>query len=237
MARLEPEPAADRSRLEEVIGYRFGDPGLLDQALVHRSYVAEHPGTQSNERLEFLGDAVLGVVVADLAYRRFGDLNEGLLSEMRKQVVNTTILAEVAAEFDLGEHVRLGRGEDGGGGRTKASILADACEAVIGAVYLDGGLEAAYPLVERMVGHRLEVAHIAPTDHKTALQELCSRIGLGPPAYASISVGPDHDKRFTAEVRIDGQQRGRGDGRSKKEAEQAAAAQAISALNDPGSDA
>lgn len=237
MARPQPEPAPHRARLEELLGYRFRDPRLLEQALVHRSYVAEHPGTLSNERLEFLGDAVLGVVVAELAYRRYADVAEGLLSEMRKRVVNAAVLAEVAAEFQIGHFVRLGRGEDAGGGRTKTSILADACEAVIGAVYLDGGLEAAHPLVERMVGHRLEVAHIAPADFKTTLQELCSRRGRGAPVYASTSHGPDHDKRFTAEVRIDGQVRGRGDGRSKKEAEQAAAAQAVSAVRGAESDA
>ncbi len=224
-------------QLQEVLGHRFAQPALLTAAMLHRSFIAEHPGPESNERLEFLGDAVLGLVVADLAYRRFPLAPEGQLSETRKQVVNAATLAEVAREYQIGECLALGRGEDAAGGRNKQSILADACEAVIGAVYLDGGFLAASEVVEKMIGDRLQIAIDAPRDHKTALQELCSRLGHRAPDYHLSSVGPDHDQQFTARVIVDGEQLGRGVGRSKKEAEQAAAAVALAHLEVPPTDA
>jgi ribonuclease III len=220
------------SELEAAIGYNFVDPELLAGAMLHRSYIAEHPGPVSNERLEFLGDAVLGLVIADLSYRQFPDAPEGQLSETRKRVVNAGSLAEVAREIGLGAHLRLGRGEDAAGGRDKQSILSDACEAVIGAVYLDGGLDAAYQVVHAMIADRLQIAIDAPLDHKTALQEICSRLKRAAPVYVLTSVGPDHDKEFTATVSIGGERLGKGTGKSKKEAEQAAAAVALRALSD-----
>lgn len=225
----DPRPG-DLGKLEEAIGHRFADRTLLASAMVHRSYIAEHPGPESNERLEFLGDAVLGLVVAELGYRRFPEAPEGQLSESRKQVVNASTLAAVARELGIGEHLALGKGEDVGGGRDKASILADACEAVIGAVYLDAGFARAAHVVEQMIGDRLQIAIGAPQDHKTALQELCSRRGSSAPVYRVTSTGPDHLRRFTAEVEVDARVRGRGMGGSKKEAEQAAARAALEDL-------
>ncbi len=219
------------SELEAAIGHRFEDQNLLVGAMLHRSYIAEHPGPISNERLEFLGDAVLGFVVADLSYRRFPDAPEGQLSDTRKRVVNAVTLAEVAREINLGRYLALGRGEDAAGGREKQSILADACEAVIGAVHLDGGMPAAYGLVERLFGDRLQIALHAPLDHKTALQELCSRLNRPAPVYVLSSVGPDHDKEFTARVAVGGRKLGNGTGKSKKDAEQAAAAVALGLLS------
>jgi len=224
------------SALEAAIGYSFADPDLLAGAMLHRSYIAEHPGPMSNERLEFLGDAVLGLVVADLSYRQFPDAPEGQLSETRKQVVNAASLAEVAREIGLGAHLALGRGENAAGGREKQSILADACEALIGAVYLDGGMAAAHQVVEGLIADRLQIAIDAPLDRKTALQELCSRIGRPAPVYEVTSVGPDHDREFTAKVAVGGRGYGSGTGRSKKEAEQAAAGVALTALTTPRSD-
>lgn len=200
--------------------------------MAHRSWCAETPGALSNERLEFLGDAVLGWVVADLAFRRFGDLHEGALTGVRKGVVNSLALAEVAAGLGLGRHLLLGRGEDAAGGRGKPSILSDALEAVFGAVYLDGGTAAAYDVIERFVGPRLDdiAERLDELDHKSRLQELLARTGAKAPHYAVRSVGPDHDKRFYASVLVDGAVLGEGQGRSKKAAEQDAAARAANAL-------
>lgn len=214
--------------LEQRLGYAFDDPDLLRRALCHRSWSAEHPGDLDNERLEFLGDAVLGWAVADLVYRRFADLAEGALSDLRKSVVNAGALAEVAVDIDLGPHLALGRGEHGAGGRDKVSILSDALEAIIGAVYLDGGAPAAFDLVERLFAQRLELAvdTLDSLDHKTALQEIVARLGASAPVYLTRSTGPDHDKTFFAVVEIDGRPCGDGVGRTKKAAEQVAAAAA-----------
>ncbi len=200
--------------------------------MAHRSWVSEHPGEPSNERLEFLGDAVLGWVVADLVFRRFGDLPEGALTDLRKSVVNATALAEVSAELGIGEHLLLGKGEDAAGGRGKQSILSDALEAVLGAIYLDAGTEAAYEFVERWIGPRLidAVTVLENLDHKSNLQELTARLGRGAPSYELSSDGPDHQKRFFARVVVDDRLLGEGTGRSKKEAEQAAAAEACAHL-------
>jgi ribonuclease-3 len=215
------------------IGYDFADADLLARAMAHRSWCAEHPGTTSNERLEFLGDAVLGWVVADLAYRRFTDLPEGALTGVRKGVVNALALADAAEELDLGMFLLLGRGEDAAGGREKPSILSDALEAVFGAVYVDGGSTAAYDLVERVIGPRLAqtAAHLDHLDHKSRLQEQVAMDGGTPPEYVTRAEGPDHAKRFFASVVVDGTVVGTGTGRSKKAAEQAAASDACARLD------
>jgi ribonuclease-3 len=201
------EPLAER------LGHRFADERLLRRAMAHRSWVAETTGTASNERLEFLGDAVLGWVVADIAYRRFGDLPEGALTDLRKSVVNAIALAEVAVELGIGEFLLLGRGEDAAGGRTKSSILSDAFEAVLGAVYVERSSQ-----------------RLGQLDHKTNLQELAARLGMTSPGYVVRSEGPDHAKQFFASAVVDGRVAGEGIGRSKKAAEQAAAAAAYDAL-------
>jgi ribonuclease-3 len=221
--------------LAQLIGHRFSDPELLRLSMAHRSWVSEHPGEVSNERLEFLGDAVLGWVVADLVFERFPELDEGALTDLRKSVVNASALAQVAAELGLGPHLLLGKGEDAAGGRAKQSILSDAFEAVLGAIYVDAGPQPAYEFVERLIGPRLLFAVIASeqVDHKSNLQELAARAGKGAPRYELTSQGPDHQKRFFARVVVEEEFLGEGEGRSKKEAEQEAArhaAMAISAL-------
>ena len=200
--------------------------------LAHRSYCAENPGNESNERLEFLGDAVLGLVVTDHIYRTYPGLPEGELAKLRATVVSAAALAEVAIELDLGEALLLGKGEDASGGREKPSILADALEAVIGAAYLDGGWAAAHTLVLRLLGERIIEASEGPggQDYKTRLQELTARELTELPRYRITDEGPDHAKRFFAEVRVGGVVRGRGEGRSKKQAEAAAARDAWQAL-------
>ncbi len=220
-----PVEEGDQRTLAERIGYEFADPELLSRAMAHRSWCAEHPGTLSNERLEFLGDAVLGWVVADLAFRRFTDLPEGDLTGVRKGVVNALALASVAERLGLGDFLRLGRGEDAAGGREKPSILSDALEAVLGAVYVDGGPAVAYDVVERLIGPGLAAtaARLDHLDHKSRLQELVAMAGGPPPEYATRAEGPDHAKRFFAAVSVAGRVLGEGTGRSKKAAEQAAA--------------
>ena len=219
--------SADLASLVSRIGHRFTDESLLERALAHRSWCAEHPGAISNERLEFLGDAVLGWAIADLVYHRY-DVAEGQLTDLRKGVVNAIALSEVARELELGPHILLGRGEDAAGGADKPSILSDAFEAVLGAVYLDGGPDAAFAMVERLVVPRMPDTADAldQFDQKTQLQELSARAGRGAPVYEVTSRGPDHAKSFRAVVLIDGDVIGEGDGRSKKAAEQAAATQA-----------
>lgn len=219
--------------LEQRLGHCFDDQDLLHRAMCHRSWVAESTEPEvSNERLEFLGDAVLGWVVADLVFRNFQRLAEGALTDLRKSVVNANALAEVAVELGIGEHLLLGRGEDAAGGREKTSILSDAMEAVLGAVYLDGGRQAAFDLIERLFSGRLDdaVDSLHRLDYKSALQELLARDGKPSPDYKVTSTGPDHDKTFTAKVMVSRQTIGRGEGRSKKSAEQAAAAAAYESL-------
>jgi ribonuclease-3 len=223
---------ADLDALCERIGHRFTDLSLLERALAHRSWCAETPGASSNERLEFLGDAVLGWAIADIVYHRY-DVAEGQLTDLRKSVVNAIALAEVAQDLDLGPHILLGRGESAAGGADKPSILSDAFEAVLGAVYIDGGPAAAYGMVERLVVPRMPdtADSLDQFDQKTQLQELSARAGRGAPVYDVTSRGPDHAKSFHAVVRIDGEVVGEGDGRSKKAAEQVAAAQACQFLS------
>ena len=189
-------------------------------------------GEDSNERLEFLGDAVLGLVITDHAYRAYPALPEGELAKVRASVVNSAVLAEVAADLEIGTHLQLGKGEDASGGREKPSILADAMEAVIGAVYLDGGWDAAADLVLTLLGDRVVEAAAGPggQDFKTRLQELAARTFDQLPRYAVLGEGPDHAKRFFATVHVGGAERGTGEGRSKKQAEQAAARAAWAAL-------
>jgi ribonuclease-3 len=218
--------------LADRIGRPFVDPSLLDRAVAHRSWCAEHEGVQSNERLEFLGDAVLGLVVTDHIFRTYPDLPEGELAKVRATVVSAAALAEVALELSLGDALLLGKGEDASGGREKPSILADATEAVIGAVYLDGGWDAAQTFILDLLGDRIATAALGPggQDYKTRLQELAARQLEALPEYEVADEGPDHAKRFYATVVLQGRSFGTGEGRSKKQAEQAAARVAWEAL-------
>jgi ribonuclease III len=222
----------DLAGLSDRLGYAFDDVSLLRRAMAHRSWCAEFGGEPSNERLEFLGDAVLGWVIADVAYRRHQELPEGKLTDLRKSVVNANALAEVAAGVDLGSCLLLGRGEDLAGGRRKPSILSDALEAVIGAVYLDGGVEAAHDLIDRLFTEPLTVAaaRLDKLDYKTMLQEISARIYEVAPVYVVSDSGPDHAKHFEATAFIAGRPLGTGQGRSKKAAEQGAAEQACAVL-------
>ena len=214
------------------LGYTFLDRSLLRLALVHRSYQAEFGEPDSNERLEYLGDAVLGWVIADHAFHRLPDDPEGRLSDLRQAVVNTHALADRARELGLGAFVLLGHGESTGGGRDKDSILADSFEAVIGAIYLDGGDRAAQEFVIHRLSASVEemIPKIDSVDAKTALQEICAERGWNPPRYDTDGEGPDHDRVFTAKVLVDGRVSGSGRGRTKKAAEQVAAREAISRL-------
>jgi ribonuclease-3 len=223
-----------RARLEASLGRPFRDPTRLDAALVHRSFCAEHDDASSNERLEFLGDAVLGLVVTVHIYDEYPELPEGALAKVRAAVVNAEVLADLATRIGLGPALRLGKGEAGSGGATKPSILADAMEAVIAAVYLDGGWDAAADLVLGLLGDQITEAAAGPggQDFKTRLQELAARRFDQLPRYHVRSEGPDHSKRFSATVRLGGQVRGEGEGRSKKQAEQAAARVAWQDLHD-----
>jgi ribonuclease III len=221
-----------KHRLAGRIDYRFGDPSLLDQAMAHRSWCAEQGGLTSNERLEFLGDAVLGLVVAEYTFRNHPGLSDGVMSKVRAAVVNTRVLAEVALELGVDHELRLGRGEDQSGGRTKESILADATEAVIGAVYLDGGLAEAERLIFSLLRDRIDAAVGEPgeSDHKSRLQEQAVSLGRGVPRYEVDGFGPDHARRYQATVYVAGRRLGSGEGRSKKDAEQAAAQAAFGSL-------
>jgi ribonuclease-3 len=205
---------------------------LLTRALTHRSYAYEHGGLPTNERLEFLGDAVLGLVVTDSLFRAHPDLPEGQLAKLRAAVVNMRALADVARGLDLGRHLLLGRGELTSGGQDKSSILADTLEALIGAVYLHAGMEDASTLVHRLVDDLLasSAQRGAGLDWKTSLQELTATRGLGVPEYAVTEEGPDHAKLFHAVAKVGGAPRGEGSGRSKKEAEQLAASAAFAAI-------
>jgi ribonuclease III len=201
------------------------DPELLHRALTHRSYAYENGGLPTNERLEFLGDSVLGVVVTEALYRTHPDLSEGRLAKLRAAVVNARALAEVARTLGLGEHLLLGRGEESTGGRDKSSILSDAVEALIGAVYIDKGFVVAGDVVHHLFDPLMAGAAAlgAGLDWKTSLQELSADLGLGVPEYLIEDSGPDHEKTFQARVRVGDGVYGHGTGRSKKEAEQQAA--------------
>lgn len=221
--------------LEKKLGYTFRNKALLSEALNHSSYANEHrgQGLESNERLEFLGDSVLGFVTAEFLFLRHPDLPEGDLTRIRAALVCEESLHEVAQGLGLGDHLKLGRGEEAGGGRTRASILADATEAVFAAVYLDGGIEAASALIHRVLldCQREEVVEEKRKDYKTALQELVQRQPDQELVYRMAGEsGPDHNKTFLAEVLLNGAVVGTGEGHSKKEAEQSAARAALEKL-------
>jgi ribonuclease-3 len=218
------------------LGWEPRDEELVRQCLAHRSWCAEHQGVQSNERLEFLGDSVLGLVVTEHVFRTYPGLPEGELAKVRASVVNSAALAEVAVEVHLGEALLLGKGEDASGGREKPSILADAMESVIGALYLDQGWASAAELVMDLLAERIAEAAVGPggQDYKTRLQELCARRFDHLPAYLVHDAGPDHAKTFDAVVHVADRPMGRGWGRSKKQAEQAAARAAWTELVEQG---
>lgn len=211
---------------------RFDDPGLLELALTHRSFAFEEGGLDTNERLEFLGDAVLGLVVTDLIYREMPEDEEGQLAKLRAAAVKEAALAAVAREIGLGVHVRLGKGETASGGADKESILADTFEAVLGAYYLDQGFTSAFDLVDGLFRDRLDdlASRGAALDYKTSLQELTAAEFEELPVYEVEEDGPDHEKTFTAKVTVRGEIQGRGEGASKKKAEQAAAREAYRRL-------
>jgi ribonuclease-3 len=225
-------PDADVAELLAALGVPLGAE-YLERALMHRSFAYENGGLPTNERLEFLGDSVLGLIVTDTLFNSYPDLPEGQLAKLRAAVVNMRALAGVARGLRLGEYVRLGKGEEGTGGRDKSSILADTLEAVIGACYLDQGLPAADGLVHRLFDPVIaRSARLgAGLDWKTSLQELTAAEVLGVPEYHVDESGPDHQKSFRASVRIGAHTYGEGEGRSKKEAEQQAAEAAWTAIS------
>ncbi|HME50388.1 ribonuclease III [Mycobacterium sp.] len=224
-----------REALRAAFGADLPDE-LLTLALTHRSYAYEHGGLPTNERLEFLGDAVLGLTITDELFHRHPDRSEGDLAKLRASIVNTQALADVARKMTddgLGAYLLLGRGEENTGGADKSSILADSMESLLGAIYLHHGIERAREVILRLFGSLLEAAPTlgAGLDWKTSLQELTAARGLGVPSYLVSSTGPDHDKEFTATVIVMDTEYGEGVGRSKKEAEQKAAAAAWNALD------
>ena len=219
--------------LEIAIGYRFRNITLLQNALAHSSYANErwHNSLMSNERLEFLGDSVLGMLVADYLYRNFPNRPEGELTRMRADMVCERALAEIAQRIGLGEHLLLGRGEEQSGGRSRDSILADAVESVIAASFLDGGMAAARQFIEKFILVEVPVKKLHNADYKTALQELVQQKKNQTLSYALVGEsGPDHDKRFEVEVSLNGRIIGTGSGSSKKRAEQMAAKKALETL-------
>jgi ribonuclease-3 len=226
--------AEDRlGRLAEALGHRFADPSLLRLALTHSS--ASGRGLAANERLEFLGDRVLGLVVADMLYRRFAGEEEGDLARRFAVLVSRESLAQVAGQIGLAPYLALARGEEDSGGRGNPAILADACEAVIAALYLDGGLPAAHRFIERQWAALVEQDRRPPQDAKTALQEWSQAAGRKLPSYVVIaSEGPAHEPLFTIEVRVEGLPPATGIGRSKRAAEQAAAAEALRLAEEEG---
>ena len=208
------------------------DPDLLVLALTHRSFAYEAGGLPTNERLEFLGDSVLGIVVTDRLYHAHPDLPEGELAKMRAACVSQRALAEVARDIELGPVILLGKGERATGGHDKDSILCDAFEAILGAIYLTHGMDPTREVILRLLGPSLEAAAESGValDWKTSLQEACAERGLGSPVYEVVGEGPDHARRFTATVLIAGDPKGTGTGTAKKHAEQDAAAEAYAAI-------
>ncbi|NCB51847.1 MAG: ribonuclease III [Clostridia bacterium] len=217
--------------LEKKLNYRFGDRALLRNALTHSSYTNENREhcSESNERLEFLGDSVLGLTVARTLFERYPEMPEGRMTRLRAQLVCEEQLYRVAVELSLGQHIRLGRGEELTGGRTRTSILADAVEAIIAAIYLDGGFEASGAFIqEHFISFLSENAIFAAGDSKTRLQELIQKKSGQVISYELVGEsGPDHNKLFAVQVSLNGETIGRGEGRTKKEAEQFAAAGAL----------
>jgi ribonuclease-3 len=228
-------PAVDPNPRETLcarLGYRFADDALLDLALRHRSWCAENGAVASNERLEFLGDAVLGLVVTDHLFRSAPGSSEGVLARRRSELVSALALAGVARTIGLGDALLLGKGEESTGGRAKTSILADAMESVLGAVYLDGGVGAATSVILQLLDERIDgvVSGELASDHKSRLQEVAAHRFGELPQYLMTEDGPEHEKRFRAVVRLGGVEWGAGEGRTKKEAEQAAAREASDRL-------
>jgi ribonuclease III len=217
--------------LADVLGLSFRDPALLDLALTHRSVSAENPDRFDNERMEFLGDAVLQLAVTDRLYADYPGLPEGQMAKVRAAVVSGSSLAEAARAMNLGSYVELSASEERSGGRSKDSILADALEAVIGAVYLDSGYPAAEKLVLSVLGPRIEEKALNPglKDYKTRLQEVLAAAGKRPD-YSVTGTGPDHQRTFSATISVDGEILGVGEGNSKKAAEQVAAQRALKHL-------
>jgi ribonuclease-3 len=218
--------------LEDKLGYTFENPGLLRLALTHRSVSSEDPSRIDNERLEFLGDAVLQLVITDLLYKSYPHLAEGQMAKVRAAVVSGPALAEIARSIDLGVFIELAPGEERTGGRGKDSILADALEAILGSVYLDSGIEAAGEIILSLWADRVADRAKSPgiKDYKTRLQEHVARDGRRP-VYEVEGSGPDHDRCFSAVVYVDGRRLGSGEGRSKKAAEQSAAQEALASLS------
>jgi len=233
---LSQDRLAQLAHLEERLGVRFRDRSLLDLALRHGSFSHEKgrdPG-KSYERLEFLGDAVLALVVSDDLYRRHPDMDEGGLAKQRARVVNEAALASIARRLDLGRYILLGRGEEKGGGRQRPGLLADAVESVIGAVYIDSGYGVVHHLITRWLGELGEVIQRAGEDFKSQLQERLQRRGQMPRYRITQEEGPDHARTFVAVVEAGGRVVGEGRGKSKKEAEQAAAAEGLRRLERGG---
>ena len=224
-------PAPDRSSLSRALGLDI-EPGLLELALTHRSWAYENGGVATNERLEFLGDSILGQAVTVMLYQTYPELSEGDLAKRRASLVSSVALAEVATTIDLGQHLKLGKGEENTGGRQKSSILADTVEALIGAAYLDCGPDPATALVLRLIQPLLDDPDRfgAAMDPKTSLQELAARLGMGLPVYEVDNAGPDHSKVFTATVVLEGEPVATGEGTSKKHAEMGAALEAWTLL-------
>lgn len=221
--------------LEAKLGYQFHDTGLLAHALTHSSYANEHrtQGVTSNERLEFLGDSVLGLVVAEYLFDTHPNMPEGELTRTRAALVCEDSLYEVAKGLGLGQFLRLGKGEASGGGRTRPSILADATEAMLAAVYLDGGMESVRRIIQTLILDKEQEKAVVTKDYKTALQELVQRTpGVGVSYHLLREIGPDHARVFVMEARVDGVPAGQGSGHSKKEAEQLAAKAALHKLGD-----
>jgi len=229
---VEKEPQLDL--LQKEVGYFFSDSALLVRCLTHVSY-ARGKQSNHNETFEFLGDAVLDLAVSDLLMRRFPAKSEGDLSKMRASLVNAAVLAEKGAHLNLGELLRLGKGEERSGGRRKESILSGAFEALLGGIYWDGGYEAARRVVERFFELDIQERTLGQQDYKTRLQEICQMLFHSPPEYRIVAeIGPDHEKRFVAEIAVGGKVMGRGEGRSKKQSEQEAARKALEELQKAG---
>lgn len=224
----------DLKRLQDELGYRFKDPLLLGRSLTHVSHERQK-SEGHNEVLEFLGDAVLELAVSDLLIQRNPDKPEGILSKMRAALVNAKVLAEKARVLKLGESLRIGKGEERSGGRDKESILAGAFEALLGAIYRDGGYRAAHRVVERYFGADVTAKKLGQHDYKTRLQEISQMLFRAPPEYRVVAEsGPDHDKYFVTEIAVGGKILGKGEGRSKKQSEQQAAKKALTELQGAG---
>lgn len=217
--------------LEEKIEYKFKDTSLLKEALTHSSYANEKGNMMCNERMEFLGDAVLSIVSAEYLYKKFPTTPEGKLSKLRSSLVCTQSLASFARELDLGSYLLLGKGESASGGADRDSILEDAFEALIAAIYLDGGMECAKKHILRFLARDVELQNVSFKDYKTTLQEIIQQNPDETLNYVLVGEsGPDHDKRFEVEVHLNSNVIGKGIGRSKKQAEQEAAREALSLM-------